>query len=131
MDSSDDNKRLRELTVGDAKRFAVYAGAALLALALFATLVWQVAVALLELLEVEAEAARDAEGGKRVGHDSLRWARRDLWPAGAVRRGRRPRQPLQPSSAPAATDQAVLLYGPGGSEDVSRRMRRITRPLTR
>jgi predicted PurR-regulated permease PerM len=47
MGAETDAKRLRELTVGDAKRFAVYAAAALLAVALFAALVWQVAVALL------------------------------------------------------------------------------------
>jgi predicted PurR-regulated permease PerM len=47
MAEDDERRRLRELTVGDAKRFAVYAGAALLALGLFVALVWQVAVALL------------------------------------------------------------------------------------
>jgi predicted PurR-regulated permease PerM len=40
-------RRLSELTVGDARRFAVYGGAALMALALFVALVWQVLVALL------------------------------------------------------------------------------------
>lgn len=43
----DDGRRLGELTVGDAKSILVYAAATLLALALFALLVWKVFVALL------------------------------------------------------------------------------------
>lgn len=45
--ANDDEKRLSDLTVGDAKRVLVYAAATLLALGLFAILVWKVFVALL------------------------------------------------------------------------------------
>ncbi len=45
--TQEDEKRLSDLTVGDAKRVLVYAAATLLALGLFAILVWKVFVALL------------------------------------------------------------------------------------
>jgi len=45
--SSGDERRVSELTVGEAKRLAVYAAATLLALGLFVALVWKVFVALL------------------------------------------------------------------------------------
>jgi predicted PurR-regulated permease PerM len=43
----DDGKLLSEVTLAEARRAAIYAGAALLAAVMFAALIWQVAVALL------------------------------------------------------------------------------------